>query len=121
MSGKVSARRIQKYRSEYREQFPCISASSKGEEYAYCIYCRQDLKISGGGSNDIKRHIAKQKHQDNEQAEVNASKISQKVTSFFSKKGDTSVISVEVHFTDFLVEHNIALNASDHVPGLKNC
>ena len=45
---------------------------------------------------------------------MNASKISQKVTSFFSKKGDTSVISVEVHFTDFLVEHNIALNASDH-------
>ena len=36
------------------------------------------------------------------------------MTSFFSKKGDTSVINAEVHFTDFLVEHNIALNASDH-------
>ena len=45
---------------------------------------------------------------------MNASKISQKVISFFSKKGDTSVINAEVHFTDFLVEHNIALNASDH-------
>ena len=75
MSGKVSARRTQKYRKEYKEQFPSFTASTKGEEYAYCIYCRQDLKISGGGANDITRHISKQKHRDNEQAEVNASKI----------------------------------------------
>ena len=57
------------------------------------------------------RHLSNKKHKDNEQAEVNASKTSKKLTSFFGKKEDTSVINAEVCFTDFLVEHNIALNA----------
>ena len=95
MSG-TAARRIQKYKQEYKERFPFIRASTKGEEYAYCIYCRQDLKISGGGANDIMRHLSNKKHKDNEQAEVNASKTSKKLTSFFGKKEDTSVINAEV-------------------------
>ena len=65
-------------------------------------------------ANDIARHLQKQKHQENEKAELAATKRSHKITSFVKKSDDYSVINAEVHFTDFLVEHNIALNVSDH-------
>ena len=42
------------------------------------------------------------------------------MTSFFSKKEDTSIISAEVRFVDFLVEHNIALNCYDHAEQLSH-
>ena len=69
---------------------------------------------NSGGANDIARHVQKQKHQENEKVELAATKGSHKITSFVKKSDDYSVINAEVHFTDFLVEHNIALNVSDH-------
>ena len=107
-------RRTQKFRNEYTEQFPCMKKSTKGDEYVFCTFCRQDLKIASGGANDIARHLQKQKHQENEKAGLAATKGSHKITSFVKKSDDYSVINAEVHFTDFLVEHNIALNVSDH-------
>ena len=109
MSRKGSDKRLQKFKEDYKGGFPCIQASSKGVEYAFCIYCRQDIKISCGGANDITRHLGKKKHRYNEQAEIKVCKMLMKLTSFIRNE-DISLIKTEVQFTDFLVEHNIAIN-----------
>ena len=28
----------------------------KGSDYAFCTFCAKDIKISGGGANDLSRH-----------------------------------------------------------------
>jgi len=41
-------------------------------------------------------------------------RVVKKVPAFFVPKSDVGVINAEVWFTDFLVEHNIPLAASNH-------
>lgn len=113
VANKPSERRHQTFKAEYTEQFKCIKPSSKGNQYAFCKYCRQDIKISHGGANDINRHLEQEKRKTNEKAEVSAMNMSQKLTSF-AKRDDYSTIKAEVLFTDYVVEHNIAINATDH-------
>ena len=65
-----------------------MKKSTKGDEYVFCTFCRQDLKIASSGANDIARHLQKQKHQENEKAELAATKGSHKITSFVKKSDD---------------------------------
>ena len=110
-----SGKRSCKFRDEYTRRFPCIASSTKGELFAFCKICRSDIKISHGGANDIVIHINKKKHIENEEAERQATSIPKegRIDNFFIKE-DHSVISAEVAFTDFLVEHNVPLSAADH-------
>lgn len=73
--------RKQTFIEEYKEKYPCMSKSTKGKSYAFCKVCRCDISVArgwsssssmGGGNNDIKRHIKKQKHKDNAEAETKA-------------------------------------------------
>jgi hypothetical protein len=51
--------RKQSFIAAYKEKYPCMTRSTKGETYAFCKICRTDISIACGGSNDIKKHIEK--------------------------------------------------------------
>ena len=71
------------------------------------------MNISYGGANEISRHLARQKHINNEETEKNVIARSDKLTSVFTRK-DFSTINAKVKFTDFLVEQNVPLAVSGH-------
>lgn len=110
-TGKKGTTIKQAYREEYAEQFPGIITKSRlGIHHAFCTVCRVDIVISHGGINDIKRHFGTKKHE-------SCAKITEgnsKMTSFFCKPKDHSVINAEVMFTEFIVEHGISVAATDH-------
>ena len=69
-SGTASARRSQKFRQEYQEQYPCFRASKTGggirpPMQTTLFVGQQDLKITEQ-TYDITWHLAKKKHKDNE-------------------------------------------------------
>ena len=58
---KDTKRRVQQFLTSYNKTWPFISASRKGDSYAYCKLCETDLSIRSGGGNDISRHIKSEK------------------------------------------------------------
>ena len=53
---------LQKFKSTYTRDFPCVISSSKGEECAFCTTCSLHFKIGHGGQNDVKRHVQSEMH-----------------------------------------------------------
>ncbi|XP_063222953.1 uncharacterized protein LOC134531219 [Bacillus rossius redtenbacheri] len=102
----------QAFRDTYTRDFPCILKSSKGTQFAFCSVCRCDINIGHGGRYDINLHVNCSKHL----ANVKSVAVSSKVSDYFAKNNstDNAVIRAECMFTNFLVEHNIPLNVSDH-------
>jgi hypothetical protein len=108
---KKTVKRKQLFRNEYITLFSgVIAKSTRGCEFAFCTKCKVDFAISHGGSTDISRHIATQKHKGYAALEKNNEKIS----SFFTTTNDYSVTNAEVLFTEFLVEHSLPISAADH-------
>ena len=83
-----------------------MKSSHKGDTYAFCTICVCDISIASGGRDAIKRHVGGLKHLD-------AVKLIQKVTGFFAKDDDLSVIRAEVLWTQFVIEKNLPLSMSD--------
>ena len=101
----------QRYRPEYTVSFKCISPSLVSDSHVRCNICMSDLSISHGGLDDIKRHVKAQKHVAKEKAKVGTPGIA----NFLLKQNeDLEAMRAEVHFTHFLVEHNLPLSAADH-------
>ena len=101
-----------KYLASFHEEWPCIRKSSLDEFHAFCTLCSTDFSVKSGGKNDVKRHVAKKKHQ-----EIAKSRSNEKesITSYFTtKKDDNAVIKAECLYTSYLVEHNLPISASDH-------
>jgi hypothetical protein len=98
-------RRTQKFRDCYAEEFDFIKKSDTSEEYAFCCACVCDISIAYGGRNDIVVHGRREKHKTVYASMKNSSKISD----FMSSSSDLQAIRAEVLFTNFLIEHNIAL------------
>nr|XP_042913534.1 uncharacterized protein LOC122273560 [Parasteatoda tepidariorum] len=96
------------FNKSYTEQFPFIQSSRKGGSYAFCSTCACDFSILHRGKGDILKHIQTDKHQRNSNILLSNKKIDLKVND------DQSVIRAEALFTSYLIEHNIAINASDH-------
>ena len=46
-------RRTKKFREEYRNKFPFMKASRRGESYAFCTICRSDMKIASMIANHL--------------------------------------------------------------------
>ena len=62
---------------EWESKHPFLKPSTKkGENYAYCSYCKCDFSVSHGAMNDVKNHIKTKKHSVNHKAVVESSKIS---------------------------------------------
>lgn len=51
-----------KYSKEYEKLYKFIQPSKNGDLYAFCTYCKSDIKIAHGGKNDLKHHIGSDKH-----------------------------------------------------------
>ncbi|CAM1311871.1 Uncharacterised protein r2_g2226 [Pycnogonum litorale] len=87
---------VQKYRDQWEKVYPSvITPSNLGEQYARCMICSQDFMISHGRLNDMKKHVATEKHVRNSKSVTG----SQKLTSFFRGQAsvdDLSVINAEV-------------------------
>lgn len=103
---------LQVFLKQYTSEFGCILASRKGEHFAFCTVCNCDISISHGGRTDVATHVASKKHASNLQSKEKQHRLQQ----FFGREdSDSDVIRAECLFTDFLLEHNIPLSASEHV------
>ena len=88
-----------KYNMEWESKHPFLKPSTKkGENYAYCSYCKCDFSVSHGAMNDVKNHIKTKKHSVNHKAVEESSKIS----SHFSASG-TMYEKVSVKFILFFL------------------
>ena len=53
----------QKFIQQY-ESIPEITKSSRGDEFAFCKYCKKDISIAHSGMYDIERHRGTNVHKD---------------------------------------------------------
>ena len=104
------------FKPEYTIEFPCI-VRGKDSSLARCKICDSEFRIDHAGRDDIRKHVNSKKHQSRAQASSDVTPI----TSFMATTNsslDDAVTKSEALFTSFLVEHNIALSASDHASKL---
>ena len=71
-----------------------------------------------GGFDDVRKHVSSAGHIQKGKALASTSKILNFIGRSAGQTEDLTVIRAETHFTAFLVEHNIALAASDHASDL---
>lgn len=107
---KKRAKKLQTFKEEYSKKWKCIVSSKKSPNHARCSVCASDFSIGHGGANDVQWHIKTQKHQ----SAVGASGSNTTMEKFLVSK-DSSVIRAEALMTNFLIEHNIAFSAADHL------
>ena len=113
--GKAKRKKIaQKYRPGWSLEWPFIKPSKKGCYYCYCRLCEKDLSIQGGGGNDIKQHITRASHKRCEEIRKLAPNLVEFTKKDHSSSLQNKVMKAELLFTDFLIEHNVPIAASDH-------
>ena len=76
--------------------------------------CPSDFSIANGGKYDVSTHVKGKHHKD--RARISSS--NQSVRSFFEPQASSSVINAEALWATFVVEHNLAFQASDHATKL---
>ena len=109
----ASKSRKQTFRQEYTTRWPCNVRSKKDVFTARCELCNSDFHISHGGANDIQAHLNRKKHVSLASSAASCQDLGQ-----FFKKIDYSTIRAETLMANFLVEHNIAFAAADHLSDL---
>ncbi|XP_068225057.1 protein FAM200C-like [Palaemon carinicauda] len=93
-----------------------IKASTKGDQYAYCIPCDNHLKLSAG-KTDLKRHAEKKKHKDAAKAVQNQRPIN---NMFNLTVNESKVNEAELRLAAFITEHDLPMTVADHLPQLVN-
>ena len=104
-------KRMQKYKSEYSKTWPVLQQSRLGENSVFCSACQLDFTVAHGGRDDCRRHINSKRHQEYSKLKT------RKIDSFFkppTSSTEQEVTRAETLFTHFLLEHNLAIAASDH-------
>ena len=66
---------MQRYRDEYHDKWPCITAVPSSPHDANCSICGFTIKIGNGGKSDIQAHINSAKHQKNASAKQGTQRI----------------------------------------------
>ena len=66
---------MQRYRDEYHNKWPCITAVPSSPHDANCSTCGFTIKIGNGGKSDIQAHINSAKHQKNASAKQGTQRI----------------------------------------------
>jgi hypothetical protein len=103
----------QTFRDSYIKKWTFLR-QAKSEYHVNCTTCKLDINISHGGSNDIERHIATDKHKKNSIALSTISDIR-----MFQKQGeDLSTIRAESIFTNFVIMHNLPFSVADHITNI---
>lgn len=115
-SSKKRSKKLQTFSGDYTKKWSCIVPSKRNTNSACCTHCSSDFGIGHGGSNDIQVHLKSVKHR-TAAAEASSNSRSHDIAQFFVAK-DNSVTNAEVKFTQFLIEHNIAFSAADHLSQL---
>ena len=86
----------------------------KGGNLCSLQHLQYNFSIGHGGENDIKRHVALNKHVQT----VAALKSTQNVSKFFAGSSSSctedKIIKAELLFTGFLCEHNLPISTADH-------
>ena len=105
----------QKFKETYSEKCKWITKSSLGSHYARCNPCRSDFNIKHGGSNDIRKHINTAKHK----IQIKCLQGVSTIETFVNIPSNVSgVTSAECMVTNFIIEHNLPVNVSDHLTEL---
>lgn len=100
----------QKYKQEYSLKYPVITSSRVSASHAFCTVCRLDFGVAHGGAYDCTKHVNGTAHK----LKANVAAQSTKITSFMCESREYDVINAEVMFTNFIIEHNLPIAASDH-------
>lgn len=102
------------YNKEWETNFCWLTKSSrKGNEYAKCIVCNTEFKISNGGKYDVKRHGETPKHTANNNA-VKKSNIEQFLNPLGNSASDVEkrTIAAEATFVYHTVYHSQSYNSA---------
>ena len=94
-----------------------MKQSKNGTTYAYCTVCNCDFSVAGGGVYEVKWHCNSVKHT----KLLKDIEAQPAITSAFSTPKPTLhewVMSAALHFTSFIVEHNLSFASSDHLSKL---
>ena len=92
-----------------------LKASVKGATFAHCTVCGSDFSVSSGGLHDVKRHCKTLKHTRMLKDIGTQPSIAASYSSTASRPTlDEKVITAELYFTLFIVEHNISFSSSNH-------
>ncbi|KAK7504777.1 hypothetical protein BaRGS_00003805 [Batillaria attramentaria] len=119
---KKKVKREQTFIQKYTETWPFIKRG-KLDTYVACEICSTEFSIKSGGSDDIKRHVASEKHKKNT-AIREGEKSNNKITGFFIPKSDRAlkgdadgqdVIRAETMMVDLVVELNLPMAALDRL------
>ena len=112
-------RKRQKYQCSYQssweseEKFATwIRKSKKRRDYAFCTFWAKEIKISGGGANDLSRHRETTLHRRSSEAVATTPNIATVLAA--TNTLATKVIKSEVLFASFIAEHNVPMNVSEH-------
>ena len=100
-----------KYQQEWQSHG--IIASPRGPNYARCKSCSVDINISHGGLNDVKKHLATNKHQELSKA----TEMSGNLRELFRHSQspiEEAVTRAEVLFAVFVAEHNLSFSTTNH-------
>lgn len=101
------------FKKDFIEEFPLIIESRKGNTFAFCSACRCDFLIAHGGRRDIVKHIGTEKHKSSAGVIEKNNKLN-----FSFPNQNLEIVRSECFFTNFLLEHNIALSCADHAGAL---
>ena len=102
-----------KFNNVWKLEFRWVQNSPKGSEFAHCSACKQDIKITHGGRNDLKRHSDTPSHKQKLGSISNTPTVSSLLG------GSTTSLEYKVAFTEtvfpnLIVEHNIPFLVADH-------
>ena len=90
-----------------------LKPSKKGATFVNCTVCNCDFSVAGGGIHEVKRHCNSAKHTQL----IKDIETQPSISSAFSTcrpSVDDQVMSAELYFTSFVVEHNLSFATSDH-------
>ena len=110
----------QKFIQQY-ESIPGITKSSRGDEFAFCKYCKKDISIAHSGMYDIERHRGTNVHKDYERVAKSQGNISQYMVKPRPSNNEMKVTKVEAMMTELLVALNVPLTMSDMVTRVVKC
>ena len=112
----------QQFLGSYSITYPVLQKLEKGNTFAHCVACNLDFGVSHGGITDCEVHITGKRHEANVkkmESDIHEHKTQFSIMQFNSGKKEEEdmqhkVMSAELLFTNFLVEHNILISAADH-------
>ena len=119
VSGDFPLRKRQKYDCRYQSSWErdekfgrWVRKSKKGSDYAFRTFCAKDIKIAGGGANDLSHHGETAVHRRSTESTAATPNIATLLAANTTMA--TKAIKSEVLYASFIAEHNIPMNVSDH-------